>query len=134
MAKNAKNPANDKNTMNQGQNDKAPTNQSAANKKAGFEEGTGNNNQPGLDPEMKKNQNRFSQDDTGQTSATRTTESEQQRATNVDRKVTNQAFSGDTRKHVPMDDDADTTSQKNDPEINPPQMEPEKTEKKLPEM
>ena len=127
MANKSKNTGNDKNPNEQ--QDKRQNQQS--DKKKGFDQGMGNNN--ASDSEKKTNQPERS--GANLRSEDRKDMGNPDKATNVDRKVTNQADQGiDPRQHTPVDDDADTISQKNEPEINPPHTQPEKTEKKLPEM
>ena len=127
MANKSKNTSNDNPKEQQ---DKRQTNQQSDQKK-GFEQGAGNNNMNEGDRKAKQPE----RSGADIRSEDRKDMGNPDKATNVDRKVTNQADQGiDPRQHVPMDDDADTNSQASEPEINPPHQQPEKTEKKLPEM
>ena len=109
-----------------------------SNKKKGFEQGTGNNNTTADDSRLKDNPNLKDQNDMDMDfrDVDRRDKRDQSKITNQDRKVTNQDQPVQNKKteHTPMDDDSDVISQKNDPEIDPPHNDPERTEKKLPQM
>jgi len=109
-----------------------------SNKKKGFEQGTGNNNTTAEDSRLKDNPNLKDQNDMDMDfrDVDRRDKRDQSKITNQDRKVTNQDQPVQNKKteHTPMDDDSDVISQKNDPEIDPPHTDPERTEKKLPQM
>ena len=108
------------------------------NKKKAFEQGTGNNNTTADDSKLKDNPDLKSQNDMEMDfrDVDRRNKGDQSKITNQDRKITNQDQPAKNKKteHVPMDDDSDIVSQKNDPEIDQPHTDPERTEKKLPQM
>jgi hypothetical protein len=109
-----------------------------SNKKKAFEQGTGNNNTTADDSRLKDNPDLKNQNDIDMDfrDVDRRDKRDQSKITNEDRKITNQDQPSKSKKteHVPMDDDSDMVSQKNDPEIDQPHTDPERTEKKLPQM
>jgi len=107
-----------------------------SNKKKAFEQGTGNNSTTADDSRLKDNPDLKNQDDMDFRDVDRRDKRDQSKVTNEDRKITNQDQPAKSKKteHIPMDDDSDVISQKNDPEIDPPHTDPERTEKKLPQM
>ena len=107
-------------------------------KKKAFEQGTGNNNTTADDSRLKDNRDLKNQNDMDMDfrDVDRRDRGDQSKITNEDRKITNQDQPVKNKKteHTPMDDDSDVVSQKNDPEIDQPHTDPERTEKKLPQM
>ncbi|HEY6438229.1 MAG TPA: hypothetical protein VIY47_16680 [Ignavibacteriaceae bacterium] len=113
-------------------------NEPKLNKKKAFEQGTGNNNTTAEDSRLKDNADLKNQNDMNMDfrDVDRRDKRDQSKITNEDRKITNQDQPVKNKKteHTPMDDDSDIVSQKSDPEIDPPHTDPERTEKKLPQM
>lgn len=131
---NGNTPANDpskkKQAFDQGTGDNDSRNDSKANKM---------NDAKGNETEMRQGK----ESDMGNQNPERSERGDETKVTNVDRKVTNYGQNPGTNdtRHLPTDEDADmgpnnsnTRDQKTDPEIDTPNVMPEKTEKKLPEM